>query len=94
MLGIEVGLDDPKSILEIKLNNSEFGNLSNSIKKQYHELDDYLISELKGNDSLIKISKWERYLPYEYQCEIVKERYFDFENALDLLDNINLIEWR
>jgi ATP-dependent Lhr-like helicase len=51
-----------------------------------------LISAIEKNESLISFSKWGPYLPMKYKCEILKERYFDFEGAISLINNIRLIE--
>lgn len=62
------------------------------INSKYKQIDEYLKTELKDNESLIGFTKWGKYLPLEYQTEIVKERYFDFENAIELINNMNLID--
>ncbi len=67
-------------------------NRGRTINSKYEKINDYLIAELKENESLIGFSKWGKYLPLEYQAEIVKERYYDFENAIDLINNMKLIE--
>lgn len=90
--GREVSLDDHSNSLEIEICKSEFESLIKDINMIYSKIDDYLITELKVNESLIGFSKWGTYLPIEYQSQIVKERYFDFENAIELINNMNLIE--
>lgn len=88
--GREVTLNDHSSSFEIE--SLEFGSLINEVNQIYGKIDDYLKTELNENGSLIGFSKWGTYLPIEYQSQIVKERYFDFENAIILINNINLIE--
>lgn len=90
--GREVSLDDHSSSFEIEIGKSEFKSLINDVNLIYSKIDDYLITELKVNELLIGFSKWGTYLPIEYQSQIVKERYFDFGNAMELINNINLIE--
>lgn len=90
--GREVSLDDHSSSFEIEIGKSEFESLINDVNLIYSKIDDYLATELKENESLIGFSKWGTYLPIEYQSQIVKERYFDFENAIELINNMNLIE--
>ncbi len=90
--GREVSLDDHSSSFEIEIDKSEFESLINDVNLIYSKIDDYLITELKMNESLIGFSKWGSYLPIEFQSQIVKERYFDFENAVELINSINLIE--
>jgi len=84
--------DDYSSSFEMQINKSEFKNLVKEINIKYERINNYLVEILKENDSLIKFTKWGEYLPLEYQVDILKERFFDFEEALDLITNINLIE--
>ena len=90
--GREVHLDDHSSSFEIEIEDIEFNSLIKQVNQIYSRIDDHLITELKGNKSLIGFSKWGTYLPVEYQSQIVKERYFDFTNAIELINNMNLIE--
>lgn len=90
--GREVHLDDHSSSFEIEIEDIEFNSLIKQVNQIYSRIDDHLITELKGNESLIGFSKWGTYLPVEYQSQIVKERYFDFANAIELINNMNLIE--
>ena len=71
---------------------SDFKNLVQEINIKHNQIKDYLIEALKENESLIGFSKWGKYLPLEYQAEIVKERYFDFEDTIELINKLNLIE--
>lgn len=90
--GRVVTLDDHSSSFEIDIGKSEFESLIKDVNLKYSKIDDYLATELKENKTLIGFSKWGTYLPIEYQLQIVKERYFDFENAIELINNMNLIE--
>jgi len=92
LTGIEPSFDDHSSSFELVIDKSVFKKLVQEINIKYEQINDYIIAELKENESLIGFSKWGEYLPLAYQAEIVKERYYDFENAIDLLNNINLIE--
>ncbi len=92
LTGIEPSIDDHSSSFELEIDKSVFKELVTEVNTIYEKINDYLIAELKENESLIGFSKWGKYLPLEYQAEIVKERYYDFENAIDLINNMNLIE--
>ena len=92
LTGIEPSIDDHSSSFELLIDKSVFRELVTEVNSKYEKINDYLIAELKENESLIGFSKWGEYLPLEYQAEIVKERYYDFENAIDLINNMNLIE--
>lgn len=87
-----VSLDDHSSTLEVEIDKSDLKELIRDINQVFNQIDTYLISALEKNESLISFSKWGPYLPMKYKCEILKERYFDFEGAISLINNIKLIE--
>lgn len=92
LTGIQPSFDDHSSSFELEIDKSGFKNLVQEINIKYKQINDYLIEALKENESLIGFSKWGEYLPLEYQAEIVKERYFDFEDTIELINKLNLIE--
>lgn len=87
-----VSLDDHSSTLEIEIDKSELTTLIQDTNQVFNQIDTYLVTALEKNESLISFSKWGTYLPMKYKCEILKERYFDFEGAIRLINNIKLIE--
>lgn len=92
LTGVEPFFDDHSSSFELEVDKIEFINLLKEINLKYESINNYLIGELNENETLIGFSKWGEYLPFEYQAEIVKEKYFDFDGAMELINNINLIE--
>jgi ATP-dependent helicase Lhr and Lhr-like helicase len=92
LTGIQPSFDDQSSSFELEIDKSDFKNLVQEINVKYVRINDYLIEELKENESLIGFSKWGEYLPMEYQAEIVKERYFDFDDTIELINKLNLVE--
>lgn len=92
LTGIQPTFDDHSSSFELEIDKSDFKNLVQEINIKHKQINDYLIEALKENESLIGFSKWGEYLPLEYQAEIVKERYFDFEDTIELINKLNLIE--
>jgi ATP-dependent helicase Lhr and Lhr-like helicase len=92
LAGYDVYMSDHESSLELYINISDFDELVLKINKVYNEIDKYLELALDENESLLSFSKWGGYLPMKYKCEILKERYFDFELAMDLINNIKLVE--
>jgi ATP-dependent Lhr-like helicase len=90
--GCEAHLDEHSSSFEIEINETDFASLIEKVNQIYNRIDDYLRAELIENKSLIGFSKWGSYLPVEYQSQILKERYFDFTNTIELINNLTLIE--
>jgi ATP-dependent helicase Lhr and Lhr-like helicase len=92
LTGHEISLHDHDSSLELYINISDFNNMIAEANKVYSKIDDHLKLALEENESLLGFSKWGTYLPIKYKIEILKERYFDFEKAIELINNIRLIE--
>ena len=92
LAGHEISLNEHDSTLELYIGISEFINLVAEVNKAYLSIDEHLELALEENESLLGFSKWGEFLPIKYKIEIVKERYFDFEAAIELLNNIALIE--
>ncbi len=92
LAGVDVSMSDHESSLELYINFSGYNELVSKINKAYSEIDKYLILALEENESLLSFSKWGNHLPMKYKCEILKERYFDFELAMDLINKIKLVE--
>lgn len=91
---VESSLHEHNSSFELLMDKSMFKALVQEINLKYQQIDDHLLAGLKKNKSLIGFSKWGSYLPLDYQVKIVKERYYNFEDAIELLNNINLVEAR
>ncbi len=91
LTGTKVSLDDQSSCLELEMNFNNFKGLITQINEVYEKIDSHLSLELEKNESLLGFSKWGSYLPMKYKCEIVKERYFDFESAISFINNLNPI---
>ena len=92
LTGHEISLHDHESSLELYISILDFDKLVIKVNKVYSEIDDHLKLALEENESLLGFSKWGTYLPIKYKIEILKERYFDFEKAIELINNMKLIE--
>lgn len=85
-------LIDSTSTIELESSIEGFENIVKEVNELYKNIDKHLLSHLEVNERLIEFCKWGEYLPKEYQAEILKERLFDFENAVAFINNINLVE--
>ena len=92
LTGKKVFLHDHNSSLELYIGAAEFKEIVEKVNMIYANIDFHLETELEKNEFLLGFSKWGSYLPIKNKCEIIKERYFDFESAIALLNKINLIE--
>ncbi|MBW8326975.1 MAG: DEAD/DEAH box helicase [Prolixibacteraceae bacterium] len=89
--GIEAAFDDHSSSFEITISTSGFKDLVASINVEYSKIDNHLVATLEQSESLLGFSKWGTLLPMKYKCEVVKDRYFDFESAISFINYLNPI---
>jgi ATP-dependent Lhr-like helicase len=89
--GIDVIMNDRESVLEIGVNYMRFDDLKSKIMNIYNSVDSYLKEKLEEDDKYLFFSKWGQYLSDEYKIRILKDRYFDFDRAIDFINRINFI---
>ena len=92
LTGHEISLHDHDSSAELYISISEFNKLVAEVNNVYSAINRHLKLALEENESLLGFSKWGTYLPIKYKVSILKERYFDFERAIELINNMNPIE--
>lgn len=83
--------NDHESIFELAMDFDEFYDFLAEINNLYADLDNLINFEISENESIMNFSKWGKFLPERLQCEVLKERFFDFENAMLFLNNIKLV---
>jgi len=85
--------NDNDSSIELAIELSDFEQLIFKIKHEYNEINNHIQKAIEEeNNTLLDFSKWGSYLPLKYQCEIVKDRYFDFEGAISFINNLKMIQ--
>lgn len=92
LIGVNNILDDQTSSIEIETSLLGFKDITKKIKLVYKDIDSYLVDALDKNEALLGFSKWGLFLPMKYQCEILKDRYFDFEGAIEFMELTKLVE--
>lgn len=92
LVGINNFLVDHTSSIEIDLDLVDFKVLTKQIKDVYSDIDSYLEVALGENEMLLSFSKWGLFLPIKYQCEILKERYFNFEGAIEFMEQTKFLK--
>ncbi|MCS3528971.1 DEAD/DEAH box helicase [Chryseobacterium sp. JUb7] len=91
-LGIENQLHDSSSSLRIKITDGSFAGTLKDVNLNNVDLSQMLQQLLAENPAMIDFSKWGKYLPVQYQAELLKQNYFDFEGCNSFLQNLNFIE--
>ncbi|OEK07343.1 DEAD/DEAH box helicase [Flavivirga aquatica] len=92
LTGISTEYYDSDSTLELGILITQFEALKTTIITKYQSIDTELKKAITLNEALLEFSKFGSYLPINFQVEILKERYFDFEGALLFLDRVRLME--
>ena len=89
--GIKNTLDDSCSGFDIEANKDVLINNFDKLTYPISEIDNHITDLLDNTPILLDFSKWGIYLPNKYQVKLIKDRYFDIENAEKLLNQMRII---
>jgi len=90
--GIKNTLDDSSSSFDIEVSKQEVISKWSSLTLPLADIDIHISNLLQTNPALLDFSKWGLYLPENYQVRLIKDKYFDIEQAGELLASMKLIE--
>lgn len=91
LAGIKNYLDDSSSSFDIELPIDEFYEKWGNILQAFDEIDKNIESLLLESPTLLSFSKWGAHLPFKFQVSLIKNKYFDLENAEKLLAGLHLV---
>ena len=91
MAGISTILDEQRSVLEIKVSLEEFNARWGSWKDSQLDLDLKIQEKIESNPSIMSFSKWAVYLPISYQTRLLKQKYFEYDLAITLIEEMKLV---
>ena len=89
--GIKNNLDDSSSSFEIEVPKQELLSKWNSLTLPFADIDNHISNLLQTTPTLLDFSKCGHFLPQTFQVKLVKEKYFDIEKTIPLLDSMKLI---
>jgi ATP-dependent helicase Lhr and Lhr-like helicase len=89
--GIKNTLDDSCSGFNIEATKDVLINNFDKLTYPISEIDNHITDLLDNTPILLDFSKWGIYLPKKYQVKLIKDRYFDIENAEKLLNQMRII---
>jgi ATP-dependent Lhr-like helicase len=90
--GIKNTLDDSSSSFDIEVPKQELISKWSFLSFPLTDIDSHISTLLQTNPALLDFSKWGMYLPDNYKIKLLKDRYFDIEQTLQLLKRIKLTE--
>jgi ATP-dependent Lhr-like helicase len=88
---INASYEESSSSFKIPTNQIQLQILLKQLLLNINDIEFHLENSIRINPSILDFSKWAIYLPIKYQCEILKEKYFDFTNTKTFIENINLV---
>lgn len=89
--GIEVDVKDPQTSFDIALPAAEVRTKLKYLVPNSVEIDDFIKGLLEKNPGILSFSKWGQYLPARFKLDLLKERYYDFSGAVELMNSVKLV---
>lgn len=89
--GLNCSYEEHSSTFGIPVQRGEFKSLIEQLFSVLDDIDFHLESAIRTNPAILDFSKWGSYLPIKFQIEILKEKYFDFENTKKFLENSSMV---
>lgn len=88
---IECKLDDSCSLIESDASQEKllahWDNLTSPLKN----IDQHLGELLQRRPLLLDFSKWGAYLPFKFQIDLLKHKYFDFKEAEQWINKVSIV---
>jgi len=93
-IGINSHYEEHSSTFEIPLDQAQLKHLFEKLNDLLSDIDLHLEASVRANPALLDFSKWASHLPIKYQCEILKDKYFDFCGTKSFLKNVKFINMK
>lgn len=88
---VQFAFDPGSSSFELKLAQNEFLELWDSLTGYLIEIDLHIENLLQTKPAVLGFSKWGLYLPMRFQINLIKNTYFDFAGAEQLLNTCKIV---
>ena len=90
-LDLEPGYDEQSSSFTLAINPTLLPDLFEHLLLFIPDIEFYLKQSLTENESLLDFSKWGAKLALRYKTAILKERFYDFGAAHQMLSSVQLV---
>lgn len=87
-----VKYNEHSSSFDMNIGLTNFKLLKSKINEKYKDINSFVEKAILEDNSLLAFSKFGSYLTIKYQCEIVKDRYFDFEGAISFINSMKIVQ--
>ena len=94
IVGVKTTLNDSKSAFDIEVPKEELLNKWAKLSDSIIDIDNNIIDLLNISPTLLDFSKWGIFLPQKFQVELIKDKYFDIENAEKVISQMIMIDNR
>jgi ATP-dependent helicase Lhr and Lhr-like helicase len=93
MAGIKnsVSEKDCTCVIHIETTKENFMEGWGLLLNQLPEVDTYIATLLETNPAILGFSKWGKNLPIEFQIDLLKQKYFDFNNTEKYISTVSII---
>ena len=89
--GIKNMVDEKSSSIEMEISKEELLSIWGQLTVDQVKLDAKLHILIDEKPALLDFSKWGIYLPLEYKVRLLMERYFDFEETAQFINQTQLV---
>jgi ATP-dependent Lhr-like helicase len=86
-LDVQFEYDESTSSFTLPLALKLLPDLFEQLRLFIEDVEFHLTDSVTQNPAIMDFAKWSTSLPVYYQCQVLRERYFDFEGTWDFLAN-------
>ena len=92
LAGFTYKFDGVSSSFEIDAPVGKIREKWSDLKLPLNNIDNHLINLLEERPQILSFSKWGSLLPMRFQVDLLKQKYYDFDAALEFIDSYRLID--
>lgn len=89
--GITNNTNERNSSFSILISKHELLSKTGSLSQLLVDIDVHISAKLQENTAMMDFSKFGMHLPHTYQVRLIKDKYFDVGEALQLLERMRLV---
>ena len=92
LAGFECKLNTPSSSFEIETSATQLRAKWPALQSALQDIDEHLSDLIDKRPQILSFSKWGSLLPRKFQVELLKRKYYDFNEAIKFIDSCKFVE--
>ncbi|MBX3282075.1 MAG: DEAD/DEAH box helicase [Acidobacteria bacterium] len=92
LAGFECKLNTPSSSFEIETSATHLRAKWPALQSALQDIDEHLSDLIDKRPQILSFSKWGSLLPRKFQVELLKRKYYDFNEAIKFIDSCKFVE--